>query len=104
MDNVPDRADVVLPLLRERQGLAQWVMPAREMCSRSVLNECAGNPLLLTMIAIDAHDEGGLPATRSDLFGRMYEMLVLLRTQKKRIEEPLPPEKKKELLRAMASR
>ncbi len=73
-----------------------------ELRTKPVLNEFAGNPLLLTMIAIDARDAGGLPATRSALFGRIYELLVTLRVEKKRIEESLQPEKKKELLRTLA--
>ncbi len=68
----------------EAQRKARQVLD--QLRTRPMLNELAGNPLLLTLIALEARDEGALPATRSALFGRIYELLVTLRVEKKPLQ------------------
>jgi hypothetical protein len=73
-----------------------------ELARKPVLNEFAGNPLLLTMIAIAAQTEGGLPNSRLKLYDEIYEVLLYRRADKKGVEETLTRFQKDRLLRALA--
>jgi hypothetical protein len=73
-----------------------------ELADKPVLNEFAGNPLLLTMIAIAAQTEGGLPDSRLELYEEIYDVLLYRRAKSRKIQETLTRSQKDQLLRTLA--
>lgn len=74
-----------------------------EIHSKPTLQELAGNPLLLTMIALAAQDEGKLPSSRLELYKEIYEVLLYRRSSRKGIQELLPSPQKDRVLRLLAT-